>query len=124
MLLIREVEMVASLDELKSSRSVDGKEFPNFEMLDAKIATALNKIIQNSHFKKKVSLEQQKAPKEDRGHVEDRLRLWLMTIFEWLALMIRNCIMLIYSLLFFAMMIFRTSMQDDVLLFFVKESIR
>ena len=35
-------------------------------MLDAKIASALNKIIQNSQFKKKVSLEEQKAPKEDR----------------------------------------------------------
>ena len=40
--------------------------FPNFEMLDAKIASALNNIIQNSHFKKKVSLEEQKAQKEDR----------------------------------------------------------
>ena len=34
-------------------------------MLDAKIASALNKIIQNSQFKKKVSLEEQKAQKED-----------------------------------------------------------
>ena len=58
--------MVDSLDELKSSRSVCGKDFPNFEMLDAKIASALNKIIQNSQFKKKISLEEQKAQKEDR----------------------------------------------------------
>ena len=57
------MEIVDSLDELKSSRSVAGKHFPNFEMLDAKIASALNKIIQNSQFKKKVSLEEQKAPK-------------------------------------------------------------
>ena len=42
------------------------KDFPNFEMLNAKIVSALNKIIQNSQFKKKVSLEEQKAPKEDR----------------------------------------------------------
>ena len=36
-------------------------------MLDAKIASALDKIIQNSHVKKKkVSLEEQKAQKEDR----------------------------------------------------------
>ena len=35
-------------------------------MLDAKIASALNKIIEKSHFKKKVSLEEQKAQKEDR----------------------------------------------------------
>ena len=54
------------MDELESSRSVAGKNFPIFEMLDAKIASALNKIIQNSHFKKKVSLEEQKAQKEGR----------------------------------------------------------
>ena len=35
-------------------------------MLDAKIASALNKIIQNSNFKKKVSLEELKAQKEDQ----------------------------------------------------------
>ena len=58
--------MVDSLDELKSSRSVFGKYFPDFEMLDEKIASALNKIIQNSQFKKKVSLEEQKAQIEVR----------------------------------------------------------
>ena len=62
----KEVEMVDSVDELKSSRSVAGKNFPNFEMLGAKIASAQNKIIQNSHFKIMVSLEEQKAQKEDR----------------------------------------------------------
>ena len=66
LLWIKEGEMVDSLDELKSLRSVCGKDFPNFEMLDAKIASALNKIIQNSHFKKKVSLEKQKTHEEDR----------------------------------------------------------
>ena len=40
-----------------------GKYFPNFEMLDAKIASALINIIQNSHFKEKVSFEEQKAQK-------------------------------------------------------------
>ena len=35
-------------------------------MLDARIASVLNKIIQNSQFKKKVSLEEQKAQKGDR----------------------------------------------------------
>ena len=63
MLCIKEVEMVDSLDELKSSRSVSGVIFPDHEMLDAKIASALNKIIQNLHFKKKVSLEEHKAQK-------------------------------------------------------------
>ena len=35
-------------------------------MLDARVASALNRIIPNSQFKKKVSLEEQKAQKEDR----------------------------------------------------------
>ena len=35
-------------------------------MLDARIASALNKIIPNFQFKQKVSLEEQKAQKEDR----------------------------------------------------------
>ena len=65
------MEMVDSLEESKSSRSI-ARNFPDFEMLDAKIASALNKIIQNSQFKKKVSLEEQKAPvstrKTDRFH--------------------------------------------------------
>ena len=38
---------------------------PNFELLVARIASALNKIIQNSYLKKKVSPEEQKAQKED-----------------------------------------------------------
>ena len=36
MLWIKEVEMVDSVDELKSSRSVCGNNFPNFKLLDAK----------------------------------------------------------------------------------------
>ena len=39
---------------------------PNFEVLDARIASALNKIIHNSHFKIRISLEEQKAQKQDR----------------------------------------------------------
>ena len=72
MLWIKEVDMVDSLEELKSSRSVSEKNFPIFEMLDAKIASAVNKIIQNSQFKKKVSVKEQKAQKVDRFHEEHR----------------------------------------------------
>ena len=39
---------------------------PDFEVLDARIASALNRIIHNSHFKRRVSLEEQKAQKQDR----------------------------------------------------------
>ena len=39
---------------------------PDFEVLDARIASALNRIIHNSHFKRRVSPEEQKAQKKDR----------------------------------------------------------
>ena len=66
MLWIKEVEMVDSVDDLKSSCSVRGIHMPKFEVLDARIASALNRIIQNSYFKKKVSLEEKEFKKEDR----------------------------------------------------------
>ena len=66
MLWIKEVEMVESVDDLKSSRSITGTPGPDFELLDARTASALSKIIQNTRFKKKVSLEEMKAHKEDR----------------------------------------------------------
>ena len=63
---IKEVEMVDSVDDLKSSSSVRGIRMPNFEVLDARIPSALNKIIHNSQFKRRISLEEQKAQKQDR----------------------------------------------------------
>ena len=45
---IKEVELVDSVDELRSSSSTRGISMPNFEVLDARIASALNKIIHNS----------------------------------------------------------------------------
>ena len=61
------MEMVDSVDHFESSRSIqDYIHFPIFEILDARNASALNKIIQNSYCKQKVSLEEQKAQKEDR----------------------------------------------------------
>ena len=67
MLWIKEVEMVESVDNLKSSRTIRGTPGLDFELLNARIASALNKIIQNTRFKKKVSLEEMKAHKEVRG---------------------------------------------------------
>ena len=63
---IKEVEKVDSVDELKSSSSFRGISMPNFEVFNGRIDTALNKIIYNSHFKRRISLEEQKAQKQDR----------------------------------------------------------
>ena len=66
MLWIKEVESVDSVHDLKSSCFVRGIQMPKFEVLDTSIASPLNRIIHNTQFKGRVSLEEQKAPKEDR----------------------------------------------------------
>ena len=60
------MELVDSVDELRTSSFIRVISMPNFEVLDAKIVSALNRIIHNSHFKRKISLEEQKAQKEAR----------------------------------------------------------
>ena len=74
MLWIKEVEMVESVDDLKSSCSLRGIQMPNFQVLDARIASALNKIIHNSHFRRRTSLEEKKRRPRSRtvSFVEDR----------------------------------------------------
>ena len=57
MLWIKEVEVVESV-MISNLRVLSEDSWPNFELLDARIASALNKIIQNTRFKKKVSLEE------------------------------------------------------------------
>ena len=59
---IKEVELADSVDELRSSSSTRGISMPNFEVLDARIASALNKIIHNSQFKRRISLETGQYP--------------------------------------------------------------
>ena len=63
---IKEVELVDSVDDLRSSSSTRGISMPNFEVLDARIASALNKIIHNTHFKKKNQSGGKKAQKQYR----------------------------------------------------------
>ena len=53
MLWIKEVEMTESVDALKSSCSVRGIRLPKFEVLDAKIASALNRIIHHTTVQEK-----------------------------------------------------------------------
>ena len=62
---IKEVELVDSVDELRSSLSTRGISMPYVEELDARIASALLKIIHSSQFKRRISLEEQKAQKQD-----------------------------------------------------------
>ena len=79
---IKEVELVDSVDELRSSSSTRGISMLNFEVLDARTASALNKIIHNSHYKKKISLEEQKAQKEDRFLRGRQIAYWIYEQFR------------------------------------------
>ena len=106
MLRVKEVELVDAVDDLKCSCSVRGIRMPDFEVRDAKIASALNRIIHKTQFKRKVSLEEQKSPNEDRflrgrqianGSLEP---------------MIPSRIMPTYLLLLFEIMIFRNSIRN------------
>ena len=119
MLWIKEVEMVDSLHESKTSRSVAGKYFPNFEMLDAKIASSLNKIIQNSQFKKKVSHEEQKAQKEHRFLRGRQIAFTIYDYFRVIGAHEQYWTMLIYSLLLFITIIFRDSIQDGMRFYYL-----
>ena len=88
MLWIKEVEMVDSVDDLKSSSSVRGIRVPYFAVLDARIASALNRIIHNSHLIRRVSLEEQKALP---GHWSERYLIPPSAFsFMWTALRSRE----------------------------------
>ena len=63
MLWIKDVE----IDELMTSRSIVGKDFLDFDMLDAMIASASKKILNTQvPFRKRVNAEEQRAQKHDR----------------------------------------------------------
>ena len=66
MLWIKEVKMVESVDDFKSSCSVRGIQMPKFEVLDAKIASALNRIIHNTPSRERSVWRNKKPKKEDR----------------------------------------------------------
>ena len=67
------MELVDLVDDLRSSSSIRGISMPNFEVLDARIASALNKII---HFltSKEESFWRNKRPRSRTVSFEaDRL---------------------------------------------------
>ena len=109
---IKEVEMVDSVDELRSSSLTRGISMPNFEVLDVRIASALNKIIHDSHFKRRISLEEQKARKQDRFLRGRQIAYFIYEYFRVIGIhdSFENCADL--SLLVFEMTIFRNSTQS------------
>ena len=65
---ITEVEKAQSIDELMTSQSIlVRRDFPDYEMLDAMMASALKKLLNSHvHFRKRVSVKEQRAQKHDR----------------------------------------------------------
>ena len=106
------MEMVDSVDDLRSSSSTRGISMPNFEVLDARIASALNKIIHNSQFKRRISLEEQKAQKQDRFLRGRQIAYLIYDTSRSLESMILSKTMPTYSLLVYEMMIFRNSIRS------------
>ena len=66
----KEVELVDSVDELRLSSSTRGISMLNFEVLCARIVSALNKITHNSYFKKENQSGGTKGP--ERGPFPSR----------------------------------------------------
>ena len=85
---------------------------PNFEVLDARIASTLNRIIHNSHFKRRISLEEQMAQNQDRFRRGRQIAYLIYEYFRVSGAMILSRTMPTYSLLVFEMTIFRNSIRS------------
>ena len=113
MLWIKEVELVVSVDDLNSSCSVRRIQMPNFEVLDAKIALALNRIIHNSLLQKKNQSGGTKSPEAGPfSFAEDRSLAWSTSTSRSLEPVIPSRVMPTYLLSLFEMMILRTSIRN------------
>ena len=66
---VNEVEMDGSTDDLMASQSIKGKSFPDFEMLDARIASALRKIISSTSAGRRLCVEEQRAQRRQIAYV-------------------------------------------------------
>ena len=65
---IKKVEIARTIDELMTSRSIVGRtDFPDYDILDAIIASALKKLLdKHVRFRRRVSAEEQRAQKDHR----------------------------------------------------------
>ena len=64
---IKEIEAAKSLDDLVTLKSITGKDFPDYEELDTTMAAALKRCNdKQTQFRKKISVEEQRAQKDNR----------------------------------------------------------
>ena len=71
---IKEIEAAKSLDDLITPKSITGKNFPDYEDLDVMMTTALKRCYdEQTHFRKKTSVEEQRTQKDNRFLKGDKL---------------------------------------------------
>ena len=64
---IKEIETAKSLDDLITPKSMTGKDVPDCEELDLMMAAALKRCYdKHTPFRKKISVEEQRAQKDNR----------------------------------------------------------
>ena len=64
---IKETETAKSIDDLIFPKSTTGKDFPDYDELNMMMASALKMCYdKQTHFRKKVSIEEQRVQKNDR----------------------------------------------------------
>ena len=63
----KEIEAAKSLDDTITPKSITGKDFPDYEDLDLMMAPASKRCYhKQTHFRKKISVEEQGAQKDNR----------------------------------------------------------
>ena len=63
----KEIEAAESLDNLITPKQITGKNFLDYEELDSVVASALKRCYdKQTHFRKKISIEEQRAQKDNR----------------------------------------------------------
>ena len=64
---IKEIEAAKSLDDLITPKSITAKNFPDYDELDLMTAAELKRCYDTqTHFRKKISVEQRRAQKDNR----------------------------------------------------------
>ena len=64
---IKEIETAKTIDDLITPKSITGTDFPDHDELDMMMTAALKKCYdRQTHFRKNISVEEQRAQKNDR----------------------------------------------------------
>ena len=64
---IKEIETAKSLEDLITPKSITGKDFLDYEELDLMMAAALKRFYnKHTHFRKRISVVEQRAQKDNR----------------------------------------------------------